>query len=135
MLSGLSFLAATEAGEALRRHMRAAIIAAMGAVAGLGGIVFCLIALHAWLLQRMSPVEASLVIAAGLIVLSLIFVAVAAFIRRSRRQPSALAATALVATPVALRLLGGRLDFKALGIAGVLALGAIAGRQLGKMRI
>ncbi len=134
MWSGLSFLAATEAGEAFRRSLRAAIATAVAAITGLTGLVFALVALHAWLVQRFTPVEASLMIAGGLIVVSLVFIIIAGVIRRSRKPTSALASSAIVAAPMALRLIGGRLDFKAVGIAGVLALGAIVGRQLGRMR-
>jgi hypothetical protein len=134
MWSGLSLLAATEAGEVLRRHIRAAAIAGFGILAGMAGLVFGLIALHAWLLQRFTPIEASLMIAAGLVFVCMTFLLIAVFVRRSRKNPSALAATALVAAPMAARLIGGRLDFKVVGIASVLALGAIVGRQLGRSR-
>jgi hypothetical protein len=134
MWSGLSFLAATEAGEVLRRHIRAAAIASFGILAGVAALAFGLIALHAWLLQRFTPVEASLMIAAGLVLVCVAFLMIAVFVRRSRKYPSALASTAIVAAPMAVRLIGGRLNFKAVGIASVLALGAIVGRQLGRSR-
>jgi hypothetical protein len=134
MWSGLSLLAATELGETLRRQIRAASIALIGAIVGFTGLVFGLIALHAWLLQRVTPIEASLIIAAGLLAVSIVFLAAAAFSRRSRKNSSGLTSTALVAAPIAMRLIGARLDFRTVGIAGVLALGAIVGRQLGRIR-
>ncbi len=134
MWSGLSFLAATEAGEAFRRLTRSAAIAFAGIMTGLAALAFALIALQTWLLQRFTPIEANLIITGGLAVVSIVFLAIATSVRRSRKNPSALASTAIVAAPMAARLIGGRLDFKAVGIASVLALGAIVGRQLGKSR-
>jgi hypothetical protein len=134
MWSGLSFLAATEVGETLRRQLRAASIALVAGIIGLAGLVFCLLALHAWLLQHVTSVEASLIIAAGLLTVSIMLLAAAAFARRSRKGSSGLTSTAIVAAPIAMRLIGARLDFRTIGIAGVLALGAIVGRQLGKIR-
>jgi hypothetical protein len=135
MWSSLSFLAANELGDTFRRQIRGASIALMGAIVGLAGLVFCLIALHSWLLLRVTPIEASLIIAAGLLTASVALLAAAAFARRSRKSSSGLTSTAIVAAPIALRIIGRRLDFRTVGIAGVLALGAIVGRQLGRGRV
>jgi apolipoprotein N-acyltransferase len=135
MWSSLSFLAATDLGDTFRRQIRGASIAFLGAIVGLAGLVFCLIALHSWLMLRATPIEASLIIAAGLLTASVALLAAAAFARRSRKNSSGMASTAIVAAPIAMRLIGRRLDFRTVGIAGVLALGAIVGRQLGRGRI
>ncbi len=135
MWSGLSFLAASEAGEAFRRNMRAAVATCAAAITGFTALIFGLVALNAWLVQRFTAVEASLMVGGGLLAVSVVFLITAAYIRRSRKASSALASTAIVAAPIALRLIGGRLDFKAVGMAGVLALGAIVGRQLGRLRV
>jgi hypothetical protein len=134
MWRGLSFLAASEAGESLRRSMRSAVAMVASAIAAFTGVVFALVALHAWLSQRMTFIEASLVISAAFLFLALVFFIIAGFIRRSRRPASALATSAIVAAPIALRLIGSRLDLRAVGIAGMLTLGAILGRQLGRIR-
>lgn len=134
MWSGLSYLLASEAGDAVRRHVRAALFLAVGLLAGLIGIVFGLLALHTWLLSRMSSIEASLLIAAGLAVVSIVFIVVALMVRKARRQASGMTSTAIVAAPLALKMLAGRSQIKTLGVIGVVALGAMLGRQLGRMR-
>ncbi len=118
----------------MRRHVRAALFLAVGLLAGLIGIVFGLLALHTWLLSRMSSIEASLLIAAGLAVVSIVFIVVALMVRKARRQASGMTSTAIVAAPLALKMLAGRSQIKTLGVIGVVALGAMLGRQLGRMR-
>ncbi|MGL5139392.1 MAG: hypothetical protein ACRC7G_16660, partial [Beijerinckiaceae bacterium] len=68
----------------------------------------------------------------GLIVIALALVGWAVMVRRTRQPNSALASTALIAAPVAARAVLKRLDFRTISVAGVIALGAILGRRLGR---
>jgi hypothetical protein len=132
MLKGLSLLAASEAGAAVRRNLRWAALILAASLVAIGAIVFGLIALHSWLLMSLSPVEASLVIAAGLGIVALVLLIAAVWVRRSRRSASPLAATALVMAPTAMRLAARRLEPAAIGVAAVIAIGAIIGRSLAR---
>jgi hypothetical protein len=132
MLRGLSLLAASEASAAVKRSLHVAAIIAAAVVAALAAAGFALVALQAWLSQRMTPIEASLVVAGGLLALAIIMVIAAAVVRRRRRQSSPLATAALVIAPTAARVAMRRLDVATIGMAAVVAIGAYVGRKIAK---
>ena len=121
MLSGLSFLVAAETGAIVRRHVRMMVLLTMAIVTLIAAIVTTLVALHSWLLTRFTSIEASLMIAAGLLVLSIVFVFAAMFVRNAKRNRSQLASAALVMVPTAAKLVSKRADIVTFGLLTVVA--------------
>lgn len=132
MWKGLSLLAASEVRDSYQRYMAAAVWTLVAALAGLAALAFALVAAHGWLSLEMSSISASLVIAAALGVVALIFLGVAAAARKRPVRPSPVASSALIAAPYALSMATRRLNFSTLAILGVVAAGAFFGRQLGR---
>ncbi|MGL5139191.1 MAG: hypothetical protein ACRC7G_15645, partial [Beijerinckiaceae bacterium] len=81
MLSAIGLLFASEAGSAVKRHVRAGIIAGAGLAVGIISLLFGLLALRLWLAQHMTLIEANLTIAGGLIVIALALVGWAVMVR------------------------------------------------------
>ncbi len=132
MLKGLSFLAATEIGRAVSRNMRAAIYFAIGGLLAVLGLAFLLQASHSWLAQHLTQIEASLVVAATLLSIAGILMLVGASVRKRRSGATSLTSTAVAMAPFAAGLVGRRSGVSALILAGVVLLGALAGRQAGQ---
>jgi hypothetical protein len=132
MLAPLAAAAINEAGGAVRRQVTA--LAWFGAAAALGliGLLFVLLALHAWLSTKLPAIQASLVIAGLLFGLAVAAILVGRVIRNRKAKSTALQSTALLAAPAALRLAGSRLPFGALALIGVVVMGAVLGRRIGR---
>ena len=132
MWKGLLLLAFSELGGTVRRNVTVLTLYGVGAVIGLVGLLFALLASRAWLEQHMSMIAANLLIAGILFGLALVVGLVGFFVSRQRRTPSPLASTALIAAPYAARLVGRKLNLGTLAVIGVMATGAVIGRQLGR---
>lgn len=132
MWKALSLIAANEFGGKLRSHVVAFGIHVLAGVVALVGIVFGLLALRTWLGFHMSEIEASLIIAAALLVIALVIVLAGISYKRRPRPPAALTSTALVAVPLAASILGKRLNLGTIILVGVIAMAAVLGRQLGR---
>ena len=132
MLKGLSFLAATELGKAVSRNMRAAIYFGVGGLVAVIGLVFLVLAGHSWLALHLTEIEASLVVAATLLSIAGILMLFGASIRKRRTGSTSLASTAVAMAPFAAGLVGRRSGVSTLILAGVVLLGALAGRQAGQ---
>lgn len=133
MWGGLGLLAISEARATARKHIRALILTAVAALFALAAFVFAMVALHGWLTQRFTFVEASLIVTAGLVVVALIFLLAANWVKHSRNERSPAASAALVALPAAVKAIGNPKNASALGVAGVIAAGALMGRRLVRM--
>jgi hypothetical protein len=132
MWKGLSLLAANEVGGAIRRNVLATGIYGMAGIVGLIGVVFGLVAFQGWLSLRMSAIEADLLIAGLLLGVALLIAIVGAYTKHRRRTSTALTASALLAAPIAAGVIGKRLNLGTIALIGVVALGAMLGRQLGR---
>jgi hypothetical protein len=132
MWNGLSLLAASELGAMLKRNLRALSFYVASALMAIIGLVFVLQAAYSWLLFNMSPVSASLVIAAAMLVLAGILILVGHFAGQRKNGPSALASAALVAAPLATRMIGRKVSYGTIAVAGVVAVGVIIGRMIAK---
>lgn len=129
MLGGLGAFIASEVSGAVRRNVIVYGLYGFGALMVLCAGGYGLNALHTVLATRYGAVEASLWIAGGLFLTGLISFGVAVYVKNRPRPARPLAATALVAAPVAAKLLGSKLSWKALMVGGVVVLGAVLGRQ------
>lgn len=132
MWKGLSLLVANEFGLAFRRNAMAMALYAVAGLVFLMGVMFVLLALRDWLGLHMSAIEAGLVVAAGLLCLAAVVALAGVYVKRRRRSSAALASTAILAVPVAARMIGRRVTVGTVAVMGVVALGALLGRQLGK---
>ena len=132
MINGLSLLAVSDAAGSVRRQIKALPWFAAGAVIGLFAAATLLEAAHAWLTPLMGPVAAHLVIGAFLLVLGGVLAAVGMVIKSRKIKRDGMTTTALVAAPIAARLMRQHAVVPALAVAGVLAAGAAVGRILGK---
>ena len=88
-------------------------------------------ALHDWLSPQYSPMLANLMIAGGLTALSVGVAIIGMMQRRKTPDNSALTSAALIATPLAVRGVG-KLNIGTIAAIGVLAAGALLGRQIAK---
>lgn len=130
MLNMLTLLAASEAGGAVKRNVRAVGYFAVGACAALLGLVFLLIAARDSLLPHMTMVMANAVVGGGMLAIGLVLVLIGQYVRKRRGAPSALASTALVAAPFAARMVGKRINVGTIAVAGVILAGAALGNYL-----
>ena len=129
MFGGLGAYLASEVSGAVRRNVIVYGLYGIGALLMLCAGGYALNALHTVLLARYGTVAASLWIAGGLLLAGLISFGVAAYVKNRRRPARPLAATAMVAAPVAAKLLGSKLTWRAAALGGVVVLGALLGRQ------
>jgi hypothetical protein len=133
MFKGLSLLAASEIKGVIARNVRAAVYFALGAVVLLFALSFLLDLAHGWLAFRTGPLAASGVIAALLLTAAGAFFLIGNLIKdRPAPSRSSLKASAVVAAPFAARMLGGKIRPGTVAIAGVVAIGALLGRYLGR---
>ena len=91
---------------------------------------YALSALHTWLAISQGPIAASLWIAGGLFLAAMIALLVARQIKNKPRPAKPLAASALVAAPIASRMLSSKRGWKVGALAGLLVGGVILGRNL-----
>jgi uncharacterized membrane protein YcfT len=133
MFKGLSLLAASEIKGVITRNVRAAVYFAVGAVVLLFALSFLLDLAHGWLAYRMGPGVASGVIAAVLLTVAGALFLIGNMIKdRPAPERSTLKTSAIVAAPFAARMLSGKLRLGTVAIAGVVAVGALLGRYLGR---
>lgn len=129
MLGGLGATAFAEIAGAVRRNLWIVGLYAVAALTGVAAIGYGLDALHTVLIASYGPAGASLLIAAGLVVVMLILLGAAIYLRTAKRERRAFATTALVAAPFALRLFSGRMLLRAGLVGGAALLGLMAARQ------
>jgi hypothetical protein len=132
MLKALGALAVAEAGRSVRKTVIVYVLYAAALLVGLMACGFAIAALHTFLAIRYDAVVASLVIAGGLLVLAVVLFAIAAFIQSRRKPPSQFTSTALAAAPLAATALQAKPSVKAAAVGGLLLLGAMLARQLGR---
>jgi hypothetical protein len=132
MISGLTTVLAAEATLAVRQQVRAAGWMAAGGVFALGAAATGLVALHQWLSTFMPSLHATLWIAGGLLAVAIALMIAGLAIKRARRPRSALNLTAVALAPAAARMAFSRSNIATFGVGGMLALGALLGRKLGK---
>lgn len=132
MLGGLGAFIASEVGGAIRRNVIVYGLYGLAALLLVCAAGYALGALHTVLTFHYGSAQASLIVAGGLLVGSLIVIGVAAYLRSRPRPARPLARTALVAAPIAAKLMGSRMTWR-MGLAGaVVVLGAVLGRQIFK---
>jgi hypothetical protein len=129
MLGGLGAYIASEVSGAVRRNVIVYGLYGFGALLVLCAGGYALNALHTVLLASYGAVAASLWIAGGLLLAGLISFGIAVYVKSRPRPARPLATTALVAAPIAAKLLGSKLSWRTAALGGVVVLGAILGRQ------
>lgn len=133
MWGDLGLLAVDEARAVARRHLRAVLLAALAAAFAVGAAVMVIVALHAWLQSRYSPIEASVLLAFALACAGFVLFLASTWVRRSRRERS-VSSRALVAAPAALSaLVGRRVNVSTVGVVGAMAIGAFMSRFLWRL--
>ena len=134
MLGGLSSYVASEVSGAVRRNVTVFGLYGFGTLLVLCAGGYALNALHTVLMASYGAIAASLWIAGGLLLVGLACFAAAAYIKSRPRPSPPLAHTALVAAPVAAKILGSsgvgsKMSWRTVALGGVGVLGAILGRQ------
>jgi hypothetical protein len=129
--NSLALLAANEVGGMFRRNVTALAFYAVSGITALGGVAFGLVAAHLWLSTRMSKIEASLSIAGALLVMAILIAGIGYFVKNRRRTRTEVTSTALLALPIAARLVTSRINWGTMTVAGIMAAGVLLGRQLG----
>ena len=133
MLGGIGAYIASEVTGAVRRNVIVYGLMGFAVLLVLCAGGYALSALHTVLALRYGTAEASLFIAGGLLVAALASFGVAMYVKNRRRPARPIAATALVAAPLAARLIGSRMSartgWRVALVGGVVVLGALLGRQ------
>ncbi|WP_439495503.1 hypothetical protein [Bosea sp. (in: a-proteobacteria)] len=132
MLGGLGAFLASEINGVVKRNLIVYGLYGLSALLIVCAAGYALNALHTMLVLRFGGVEASLMVAGGLIIAALLVFALAALIKSRRRPPRPLATTALAAAPIAAKLMGSRMSWRTALVGGIVVLGAVLGRQLFK---
>lgn len=134
MLKYLALAAAGEARAAVRREAIAAAFFAVGAIVATLAVIFAALAAREWLAFSvgLTFLEADLAVAGGFVVIAVILVAIGLHQRRRRTRPSPLAASAILAAPIAAGALGRRLSVGTLIAVAAVVAGAYLGRQVGR---
>ncbi len=133
----LRYLALAAAGEARAAFRRGAIVAALFAVAAIVVILavgFFALAARDWLAfsAGLTLIQANLAVAFGLLVIAAILVGFGAYERQRRIDRTPLAASAILAAPVAAGALGKRFSVGTVIAAAAIVAGAYLGRQAGR---
>lgn len=132
MLGGLGAFIASEVGGAVKRNVVIYCLYGLAALLIVCSVGYALGALHTALTISYGSIQASLMIAGGLLALALLVFGIAAYLKSRPRPGRPIAATAMVAAPIAARLMGSRMSWR-MGLAGaVVVLGAVLGRQIFK---
>ena len=133
MLGGIGAFIASEISGVVRRNLIVYALMGFAVLLVLCAGGYALSALHTVLALRYGSAEASLIVAGGLLVAALLFFGGALYVKNRRRPARPLAATALVAAPLAARLIGSRMSartgWRVALVGGVVVLGALLGRQ------
>lgn len=134
MLKYLALAAAGEARAAVRREAIAAAFFAVGAIVTTLAVVFAALAAREWLAFSvgLTFMEADLAVAGGFAAIAIVVVAIGVHQRRRRTQPSPLAASAILAAPIAAGALGRRFSVGTLIAVAAVVAGAYLGRQAGR---
>lgn len=132
MWKGLALLAANEVGGTVKRNLTAIAFYAAAGVVALMAFGYGLAALHGWIMAYMTPIEASLVMAGGLLILAFLIAMIGLSYKRKRNPPMQASTAALVVMPLAARIVGGRVNLATVVMGSMLVAGAVLGRQLTK---
>lgn len=130
MFGGIGSFIASEVSGAVRRNAIVYGLFGLAALLLLCAAGYTLHALHTVLEFRYGAVAASLWIAGGLFATALLAFCIALFVKGRRPPPRPAATAALAAAPLAAKLIGSRLSWRMVVAGGVVALGAILGRQI-----
>ncbi|MCA0404552.1 MAG: hypothetical protein LCH39_00160 [Proteobacteria bacterium] len=129
MIGSLATLAGLELRDVARRNLRAVGLLAGAAVFGIGGAAYGLSALGRHLSMLYGPMEADILIGAGLLIVALLLAFAAWLVRRQPKSRQTRTAMALAAAPVALSL-GRRLAPSLIKVAPLMLIaGVLAGRS------
>jgi hypothetical protein len=133
MIGGIGAYIAGEISGAVRRNVTVGVLMGFGVLLLLCAGGYLVAALHTALALRYGSVEASLFVAGGLFVAGLVAIAIGFYVKNRPRPARPMAATALVAAPLAAKLLGSGLaskkGWRVALIGGVVVLGALLGRR------
>lgn len=132
MLNMLTLLAASEAGGAVKRNVRALGYFAVAGCAMVLGTAFLLLAGRDALLPHMTPAMANLAVGGGMLLVGIVLLLIGQYVRRRRSGTSALASTAIVAAPLAARVVGKGINVATITVAGVVLGAAVLGHMLTK---
>lgn len=136
MWRGLSLLAATEVGGAMKRSVVGAMIYLVALVCLAVAFGFLVAAGHDVLAEMYGDTRASLILAGLFAAVGVVIMLIAAGIRARARKRRTLATTAMVVAPAMapslVRSFVRHPGISAGVVAGIVALGAIMGRQWGK---
>ncbi len=116
----------------VNRHINAIILYIVAGFIGLGAVIFGLIAVQAWLLISMTPIAANLIMAGVLLFLALVVGAIGSHIANMKPKSESIDATALIAAPLAAKVLAKNASFGTLVLGAVVAGGLVLGRKMGK---
>jgi predicted anti-sigma-YlaC factor YlaD len=129
MLGGLAALVAGEVRGIVRRNVTVLVLCLVAGLLAVAAAGYALNALHTVLALHYGAVAASLSIAGGLLVASLLVLGIALYVK-SRPRPDRRLAAAVAAAPVAAKLAGSsRIGWRAGLVGGVVLLGLLLGRQ------
>lgn len=129
MFGGLGAFIASEVSGAVRRNVIIYGLYGLAVLLMLCAGGYALHALHTVLAISQGPVAASLWIAGGLFLAGLISFAIGLSVKSRPRPSPPLATTAFVAAPLAAKLMGSKMGWRALALGGVVVLGTVLGRQ------
>lgn len=136
MWRGLSLLAATEVGSAMKRSVVGAVIYLVALLCLAVAFGFLVAAGHDVLAEAYGDTRASLILAGLFAAVGAVIMLVSAWIRSRARHRRTLATTAMVVAPAmapsVVRTVIRHPGVSAGVVAGIVALGAILGRQWGK---
>lgn len=130
MLGGLGSFIASEISGSVRRNLVVYGLFGLAALLLLCAGGYALNALHTLLELRYGAIAASLWIAGGLFLAALLAFSIGLIVKSRRRPPRPAATAALAAAPLAAKLIGSRLSWRLVLAGGIVALGAILGRQI-----
>ena len=107
MLGGLTGLVTREVGGVVRRNVTVVVLYLLAGVLAAGAVGYGLDALHTVLALHYGAITASLSIAGGLLVTSLLMLGIALYVK-NRPRPDRRLAAAVAAAPIAASLVGSR---------------------------
>jgi len=131
MIGGLGSYIASEISGTVKRNVTIYGLFAVAGLLMLCAAGYALSAVHTILALRYGPVAASLWIAGGLLLVALIALGTALYIKNRKRPTRAIpASAAFAAAPIAFKLFSSRTGWRVAAIGGIAVLGTILGRQI-----
>lgn len=130
MFGGLGSFITSEISGVVRRNAVIYGLFGLAALLLLCAAGYALNALHTVLEFRYGAVAASLWVAGGLFAAALLAFCIGLFVKSRRPPPRPAATAALAAAPLAAKLIAPRLSWRIVVAGGIVALGAILGRQI-----